>query len=238
MLKTVTGVLCLTLGIVVCLLAVGAQAGKRLDTNKEALVRLSESFEERLEAQRNQLYWDMLSSTNPVQMALNQDRDIQLMFIDEHGLPKYNTVDNYDAAESISTDEVWPGGSGGYTLTGAGTVLGRLGIWDAGAVRTTHQEFGGRVTQDDSPGGTHYHATHVAGTMVGAGVMQTCADLRPASFTVSGSPVVAAGESIGSRVAASIENAGNLASGATFVGFYISTNSFISDLDQLLVGGI
>jgi len=37
-------------------------------------------------------------------------------------------------------------------------------------VLQNHQEFGGRVVQEDNPSGTHFHATHVAGTMVAAGV--------------------------------------------------------------------
>ncbi len=83
------------------------------------------------------------------------------------GVPQYRTTYNLDAADSISTDEVWPGGSGGFSLTGAGVTLG---IWDGGGVRTSHIEFEGRAAQYDTPlfGGSD-HATHVAGTMIGAG---------------------------------------------------------------------
>ena len=80
-------------------------------------------------------------------------------------------IENLDAAISLSTDEVWPGGSGGFSLTGSETQLGELGVWDANGVRTSHQEFGGRVTQMDGASGTHYHSTHVAGTLVAAGVL-------------------------------------------------------------------
>ena len=51
-----------------------------------------------------------------------------------------------------------------------GPVWFHSAVWDGGGVLTTHQEFGGRVTQIDSPGSTHYHSTHVAGTMVAGGV--------------------------------------------------------------------
>jgi hypothetical protein len=83
------------------------------------------------------------------------------------GIPLYYTTTNLDAADSLSTDECWPGGSSGLGLTGTGVTLG---IWDAGGVRTTHQEFTARATQVDSPSGTHWHSTHVAGTMVAAGL--------------------------------------------------------------------
>jgi hypothetical protein len=122
-----------------------------------------------LEARRPALYYELLASDDPPQQRLNADPDVQLMYIDDQGRPVFYILENIDAAATVSTDEVWPGGSGGFSLTGSGTALGELGIWDGGGVRTTHQEFGGRVSQMDSPGGTSYHATHVAGTMIGAG---------------------------------------------------------------------
>jgi len=43
-------------------------------------------------------------------------------------------------------------------------------VWDGGSVRTTHQEFGGRARQMDNTSSLSDHATHVAGTMIAAGV--------------------------------------------------------------------
>jgi len=139
-------------------------------TKSANLNQLSKVFEERLKDHRTQLYYEMLASTDSAQIRLNNNKDIQLMFIDDRGKPVYYLTENINAARTVSTDDVWPGGSGGFSLTGSGTTTGRLGIWDGGAVRATHQEFGGRVTQMDSPGSTHYHATHVAGTMIAQGV--------------------------------------------------------------------
>ena len=85
-----------------------------------------------------------------------------------NGIPQYYTTDNLNAAKTISTDNVWPGGGFGYSLSGSGITLGE---WDAGKVRTTHQEFAGRVTS--AQGSLHPHSTHVAGTMVAAGVSAT-----------------------------------------------------------------
>ncbi len=84
----------------------------------------------------------------------------------ENGRPVYNITDNVRAADSVSADEVQPGGSLGLSLTGSGVMLLE---WDGGSARTTHQEFGGRVTSVDGAG-ISSHSTHVAGTMVGAGV--------------------------------------------------------------------
>lgn len=81
----------------------------------------------------------------------------------------FNKTDNLGAAKTISTNLVWPSGGSGFSLTGSG-LTNRLGVWDGGAVRTTHQEFTGRVTQIDGASNIVDHATHVSGTMIGAGV--------------------------------------------------------------------
>jgi len=95
-----------------------------------------------------------------------------------NGVPKYYMTHNADAADTVSTDECLPGGSSGLNLTGSGVTLG---VWDAGGVRTTHQEFGGRATQMDSPGSTHYHSTHVAGTLIASGVVGAAKGMSPSA---------------------------------------------------------
>ena len=76
-------------------------------------------------------------------------------------------TDTLNAAETVSTDECWPGGSLGLNVTGAGVTLG---VWDGGGVRTTHNEFTVRATQRDGNSAYNFHSTHVAGTMIAAGV--------------------------------------------------------------------
>ncbi|MFH1680237.1 MAG: FG-GAP-like repeat-containing protein [Candidatus Eisenbacteria bacterium] len=164
---------CLIVLLSLALLAPAAafsQAASPPGTNVEALLELSARFAEELEARRTPLYYELLARTDPVQGALNADPDIRLMFIAPDGRPVYVQTNNINAARTLGVDDVWPGGSAGYALGGSGTALGELAIWDAGGVRTSHQEFGGRATQMDGASGTHYHATHVAGTMIAAGV--------------------------------------------------------------------
>jgi hypothetical protein len=104
---------------------------------------------------------------------------IELVGLNPDGTPKYYITDsNVIAAQSISTNKLWSGGSLGLSLSGNGMVAaggyGRLGEWDGGAVRTTHQEFnannGSTVVQRDGAATLSDHATHVAGTMVAFGV--------------------------------------------------------------------
>jgi hypothetical protein len=71
---------------------------------------------------------------------------------------------NRDAAITTRTDQLQ---TAPYNLTGQGVTVG---VWDEGAIRDTHQAFGGRVTIVDpvaSSGAFSDHATHVAGTIGG-----------------------------------------------------------------------
>jgi len=139
-------------------------------SDKLRLQELSRIYSTHLTELRPQKYLDLLRATDGPQLRLNNNPDIKLMYLRESGQPVYYAVTNISAAKTISTDDVWPGGSGGFSLSGSGTTANRLGVWDGGGVRTTHQEFGGRVTQIDSPAATHYHSTHVAGTMIASGI--------------------------------------------------------------------
>jgi hypothetical protein len=167
-----TTMICLLIGSLSLLVLVGlCNASDAVSASRRArLESLSRVFEEQLEARRPALYHDLLRSDDPRQQRLNASPDIQMMYINERGRPVFYLVENINAARTISTDDAWPGGSGGFFLDGSATVLGQLAVWDGGGVLTTHQELTGRVTQMDSPGGTHYHSTHVAGTMIAEGV--------------------------------------------------------------------
>lgn len=89
------------------------------------------------------------------------------------GKPVYISTDNVGAAITTRAFELWEGGSTGLNLTGEG--YNKLGEWDGGAVRLTHQEFNNsgqpRVSQSDNATTLSDHATHVAGTLVGGGVV-------------------------------------------------------------------
>lgn len=100
----------------------------------------------------------------------NPDGVSEIQFIDDYGFPQTYTTTNLNAGKTTNTDDIWTGGSTGLNLTGAGYVVG---VWDGGGVLTTHQEFdnggGTRVTQKDVPSATHWHSTHVAGTIMAEG---------------------------------------------------------------------
>ena len=141
-------------------------------TKTQRLADFSRNARAAVAAKQTPVYHSLLTSTDPVVVALNHTPGLQLMFMDARGVPRYYSTNNLNAAKTVRTWDVWPSGVGGgfVGLTGSTTLPGELAVWDAGHVRTTHQEFGGRVTQMD--GATKYsqHSTHVSGTLVAAGV--------------------------------------------------------------------
>ena len=101
----------------------------------------------------------------PVRQEFPDGTIMELMRF-ENGKPVVYITNNTNAALTTRANRVYPGGAAGLSLSGSGVTLG---IWDGGGVRTTHQEFGGRVVILDSSSAAS-HATHVGGTMIAAGV--------------------------------------------------------------------
>ncbi|MCW5943823.1 MAG: S8 family serine peptidase [Fimbriimonadaceae bacterium] len=101
-------------------------------------------------------------------------RVIEMVRYDRTG-PVFFTTDNRAAARTTGTDLLWVGESSGFALSGGGVSLA---MWDAGAVRASHREFGGRVVVRE--GATlSIHATHVAGTLVAQGLDPAAIGMAP-----------------------------------------------------------
>lgn len=110
----------------------------------------------------------------------NEDGSIdELMKLAADGTPLYYSSNNKNAAKSTRTNFLNTGGGLGLTLDGQGMVAR---VWDGGKVRTTHQEFGNRVTVIDAvagPTGNNFHSTHVTGTILASGVNANAKGMAP-----------------------------------------------------------
>ncbi|MFT5122200.1 MAG: hypothetical protein ACI97B_000828, partial [Verrucomicrobiales bacterium] len=95
-----------------------------------------------------------------------------LQSIDE-GQPRYYRTLNVNAA--ISTTANLVRNTSPYLVDGSGVTVG---VWDGGAVRPTHNEFGGRVTLQDAVA-NNFHATHVGGTIGASGVNGSARGMAP-----------------------------------------------------------
>lgn len=101
---------------------------------------------------------------------------LRFMGFSKTGEPIYYQTYNLFAAQTLNTHRLWTGGASELNLNGDGITLH---VWDGGPIRHSHQEFGGRTTQMDTGGFMNGHATHVAGTMVAAGVVPTAKGMAP-----------------------------------------------------------
>jgi subtilisin family serine protease len=137
-------------------------------TNMEALNQLSNEYKQTSDDQKTMVA-DFLKKNNIPKRIESDSSLMELMYIDENSQLQYNITHNENAAKTISTNEVYSGGAAGLSLTGTGVNVRE---WDGGTVLSTHQEFDTRLTNGDATA-THYHATHVAGTIMASGVVST-----------------------------------------------------------------
>ena len=95
-----------------------------------------------------------------------------LMGLDAFGQPRYY-ISFSDPLQTITvnTNKIWPGGNTGFNLSGASdSMTNKIGMWDEGAVRNTHKEIAGRITQKDNNANIVEHSTHVMGIMLSKGI--------------------------------------------------------------------
>ena len=161
------------------------------NTQKLKLARVSKEINQQYNTNYQKAFKVATQKGWKTEGDLGNGRVFLLNGIDETGHPLYiATESNANAAATTRTNQLYAGGSLGLSLSGSSdAVKNRLGIWDGGAVLTTHQEFGTRVTQQDNASGGDLHPTHVAGTMMAAGVsaqargMSFGANLKAWDFT-------------------------------------------------------
>lgn len=87
--------------------------------------------------------------------------------------PLYRRTHNQNSAISGAVNPLYPAS---YSLSGTGI---RVGVWDGGSVRATHQELSGRVTLKNGSAAIADHATHVAGTIGASGVQAAAKGMAP-----------------------------------------------------------
>lgn len=138
--------------------AARAATVEKLRTKSEREVAEAEEF-----ARQNNL---------PIRGFTQDGQYYELMKID-NGEPVYYQTENVNAAISSAADKVR--GTSPFNVDGTGVYTG---VWDGGSVLSTHQEFGGRVNVQDAST-SHYHATHVGGTIGASGVDANAKGMAP-----------------------------------------------------------
>ena len=134
-------------------------------TQKNRLQSLAENLHERSRADRRQAAQYAARSGIPTRRELPGGRVLELQRIAPGIGPVFYITNNLGAADTVSTDDVWPGGLAGLNLEGAGLIVGE---WDGGAVHPGHPDML-NIIQVDGATEISGHSTHVAGTLVGSG---------------------------------------------------------------------
>ncbi len=142
-------------------------------TNYKYLQKLNQSFssantkaKKEAEQKAKEMGWPIKGSQH--------GQGFELIRLTPDGKPVYFQTYNYYAAKTINTDKLYNNGGLGLDIQGQNMIVG---IWDGGAVRSTHNFLIGRVTQRDGavfsgPNDLNRHATHVTGTMIANGVLR------------------------------------------------------------------
>jgi len=143
-----------------------AQTPVALATRQAALQTLSDRLHERDRLDRQQVEAHARQAGIPVRREFADGRVLELQRLVPGQGPVFYLTCNVDAADTVSTDEVWPGGSLGLNLDGSGMTAAE---WDGGAIFADHPDLAGRVNQVDGASVVSGHSTHVAGTLIGAG---------------------------------------------------------------------
>ncbi len=143
---------------------------------RQQIDQLRQTLQKSREANYNRALSLARTLGRPIQKVRPNGQSIALAGVDDYGNLLYYTtyVGNAQIAVSTGTASLYAGGSLGLNLSGSSpSVQNKLGIWDVAAVRATHVELAGRVTQVDKASTTvadEEHPTHVSTTMIGAGV--------------------------------------------------------------------
>jgi len=146
--------------------SVMAQSDVASQTRKAQLQELAQSLKSRDAEDRRRVREVARQLGIPTRRPLPNGGLLELQRIGPGTGPIFYQTYNVDAADTVSTDEVWPGGSSGLNLEGAGMTVGE---WDGGAVDAAHSDLAGRAVQVDGVTAVSEHSTHVAGTLIGAG---------------------------------------------------------------------
>jgi hypothetical protein len=154
-----------------CMMVVSALIFAQSTTNVEALEQIAREQDAEWSQMKIRAEQYAIEHNEPIVRELADGTIIQLVdVVDNH--PVYFKTYNDGAAITTRAFQLWEGGSVGVIIDGDG--YNKVGIWDGGKVRTTHQEFNNtgtsRITLSDNAASLSAHSTHVAGTIMAGGV--------------------------------------------------------------------
>ncbi|MEH6679669.1 MAG: S8 family serine peptidase [Sediminicola sp.] len=104
-----------------------------------------------------------------VSKTLDNGNFIELQEVGPDGAPIYYTTFNDHVSNVSRANTLYSGGLLKLDLTGKGM---KVGVWDGGVARTSHQEFSNRAIIGDAAHSLSPHATMVLGTLIATGIKE------------------------------------------------------------------
>ena len=155
----------------VCLFIISRSAAQDV-TRKDVLNNAAKSFETASRANFSKAVIKSSEYGWPLEYQSRNNRHSSLVGIDQFGMPIYlTTFSDPVQAITVNTNQLWPGGSSGFNLSGSSdSITNRIGVWDESSPRLTHVEFAGRLVLKDNASKTLDHASHVTGIIMSKGI--------------------------------------------------------------------
>ncbi|MEM6644458.1 MAG: S8 family serine peptidase [Bacteroidota bacterium] len=152
-------------------------------SNANELVRIEKKLDQKYSDLRTEALDYAAKNNIPITYSIGSQGFAELQKI-ENGIPIYYVLDNVDAAISTRTNHLNIGGSLGLNLDGQSMTVG---VWDGGAIQTSHQEFDGpggnnRASINDGEttmNGNSFHMQHVTGTIIAHGANPAAKGMAP-----------------------------------------------------------
>jgi len=157
--------------IAVALVWIAGPVYARPEIKVDELQQLKVEVERQYEINRGPQFWAFVEQNNLHRYVDNVYNGTSLIGVTPEGDAIYYRIDNANAARTSRADQLYPEAGNGYSITGAFTT--HMAMWDAGTARTTHECFNTffgipRAMNQDATA-NHFHAQHVAGTMIAGG---------------------------------------------------------------------
>lgn len=174
-------------GLFVCLFSFSwAQTpAQRLEivkkNNTEELRKLKKQFDEEQQQRESRINKYLLDNPKQLRKFVNElGVEKEIYDVDEDGTVYFFSTANAGAALTVRSTLLYQGGSLGLNVQGQNM---RVGVWDGGPVRNTHNEFPNDKVELGDSGSFSSHGTHVMGTILAQGIQS---NLRGIAFDASG----------------------------------------------------
>ena len=161
--------------IIFCLVSISyGQSKKQLEKirsqyNLSKMAVFAEELERNYSAKESQL-WQLAKANNwMVSKTLTNGNAIELHDVSVDGAPIYYTSHSDVVSNASRANALYANGVLDLGIDGEGM---QVGVWDEGLARTTHHEFGNRVTIADDGDDMSSHATRVTGTLIASGIKE------------------------------------------------------------------